>query len=520
MAKSASTPQTAAVKSESAHRYIITVCAMLATLMQALDNTIANVALPYMQGSLSATSDQITWVLTSYVIAAAIMTAPVGWLTARFGRKNFFVVCLAGFTIASMLCGLAESLTQIVAFRLLQGMFGAALVPLSQSTMLDLYTAEERGTAMAIWGMGVMVGPILGPTLGGYLTDAYNWRWVFYVNVPFGVLAIAGLWYFLESNTKDESLRFDWTGFAVLSLALCALQLFLDRGEQKDWLGSNEIVTYLVLCGLGIYLFAVHMWLAPKPFINPAIFLDRNFTTGLFIMFAVGAILLSSSATLAPYLQNLGGYSVSETGLLMAPRGVGTMISMLVAGKLTARLDPRALIVFGSFLLALSLWQMMGWTPDIDAWSISVTGMIQGAGLGFVFIPLNVLTFSTLPVHYRTEATGIFSLIRNIGSAIGISLSSVLLVQSGQIVHSQLAESVTPFNHMLQTGGAYLLWNSATGPGLAALNAEVTRQAMIISYANDFKFMLIIGLPTAALVWLMKRPPRVARPSAETAIMD
>jgi DHA2 family multidrug resistance protein len=520
MAKTLSSSEPAAEKAESSHRYIITVCAMLATLMQALDNTIANVALPYMQGSLSATSDQITWVLTSYVIAAAIMTGPVGWLTARFGRKNFFITCLAGFTVASMLCGLAESLTQIVAFRLLQGMFGAALVPLSQSTMLDLYSAEERGFAMAVWGMGVMVGPILGPTLGGYLTDAYNWRWVFYVNVPFGLLAIGGLWYFLRANDKDTALRFDWTGFAVLSLALCALQLFLDRGEQKDWLGSGEIVTYLVLCGLGIYLFAVHMWLAPKPFITPAIFLDRNFTTGLLIMFAVGAVLLSSSAVLAPYLQNMSGYSVAEAGLLMAPRGVGTMVAMFVAGKLATRFDPRVLIVLGTFFLSLSLWQMMGWTPDIDVWSISMAGVIQGFGLGFVFIPLNVLTFSTLPAHFRNEATGIFSLIRNIGSAIGISLSSVLLVQNGQIMHAQLAEFVTPFNRMLQTGGAYLLWNTATPPGLAALNTEITRQAMIISYANDFKFMLIIGLPTALLVWIMKRPPRVAKAGHEPAVLD
>jgi DHA2 family multidrug resistance protein len=520
MAATGSAPPTKAAKDESSHRYIITVCAMLATLMQALDNTIANVALPYMQGSLSTTADQITWVLTSYVIAAAIMTAPVGWLTARFGRKNFFVACLAGFTVASMLCGLAESLTQIVAFRLLQGMFGAALVPLSQSTMMDIYTPEERGTAMAIWGMGVMVGPILGPTLGGYLTDVYNWRWVFYVNVPFGILAIGGLWFFLQSNEKNDSLRFDWTGFAVLGLALCALQLFLDRGEQKDWLSSTEIWIYLVLAVLGAYLFAVHMWLAPKPFITAAMFLDRNFTTGLFIMFAVGAILLSTSAMLAPYLQNLGGYSVSETGLLMAPRGVGTMIAMMLAGKLAARIDPRALVGFGSFLLAYSLWDMTAWNPNIDAWSISLNGIIQGAGLGFVFIPLNLMTFSTLAAKYRTEATGIFSLVRNIGSAIGISISAVLLTQGGQYFHAQIAETVTPFNRMLQTGGAYLLWNSATGPGLAALNAEVTRQSMIIAYANDFKFMLIIGLPAAILVWLMKRPPRVVKASHEATVMD
>lgn len=520
MSRAAASSDAAATRAETAHRSIITVCAMIATLMQALDNTIANVALPYMQGSLSTTADQITWVLTSYVIAAAIMTAPVGWLASRFGRKNFFITCLAGFTAASMLCGLAGSLTQVVLFRLLQGMFGAALVPLSQATILDLYTVEERGTAMAVWGMGVMVGPILGPTLGGYLTDVYNWRWVFYVNVPFGVVAAAGLWYFMQNNETDNRLRFDWTGFAALSLGLCALQLFLDRGEQKDWFGSAEIVTYVVLCGLGFYLFAVHMWLAKKPFISAPMFRDRNFTVGLMIMFGVGAILLSSSAILAPYLQNLAGYSVAETGLLMAPRGVGTMVAMLLAGKLAARFDARAVIVLGTFFLSLSLWQMTGWTPDIGVWSITTTGIIQGFGFGFVFIPLNLLTFSTLPVQYRTEATGIFSLVRNVGSAIGISLSSVLLVQSSQIMHAQIAEYVTPFNRMLQTGGAYLLWNTATPPGLAALNAEVTRQAMTVAYANDFKFMLIIGLPAALLVWVMKRPPRVAKSGHEAAVID
>src|SRR6185295_17289059 len=511
MSVAAVAPSASDARSEKSHRLIISICAMIATLMQALDNTIANVALPYMQGTLSATPDQITWVLTSYVIAAAIMTAPVGWLTARFGRKNFFVTCLVGFTVASILCGLAESLTQIVIFRLLQGMFGAALVPLSQSTMLNIYSAEERGTAMAVWGMGVMIGPILGPTLGGYLTDAYSWRWVFYINVPFGILATAGLWLFLKDNATDNRLRFDWTGFAVLSLALGALQLFLDRGEQKDWLGSTEIVIYLVLFGLGVYLFAVHMWLAEKPFLTRVMFRDRNFTTGLFLMFGVGVILLSSAAVLAPYLQNLSGYSVAMTGVLMAPRCLGTMIAMFVAGKLSQRYDPRAILVFGTVFLAFSLWQQTGWTPDVSIWSITVTGVIQGFGLGFLFVPLNVVAFSTLPIQLRTEATAIMSLVRNIGMAVGVSLSSVLLVQSTQVVHAQIAEHITPFNRMLQTGGAYLYWNLATHNGIAAINGEVTRQAMIIAYANDFKFMLLISLPAAFLVWFMKRPPRVGK---------
>jgi DHA2 family multidrug resistance protein len=507
-------PKSGDAEMEGSHRIIISICAMIATLMQALDNTIANVALPYMQGSLSTTPDQITWVLTSYVIAAAIMTAPVGWFAARFGRKNFFVACLAGFTIASILCGLAETLEQIVLFRVLQGAFGAALVPMSQSTMLNLFPVERRGSAMAIWGMGVMVGPILGPTLGGYLTDAYNWRWVFYINVPFGIVAIAGLWFFLKDNSRNDTLRFDWVGFSALSLGLAALQLFLDRGEQKDWLGSTEIVIYLVLCGLGTYLFAIHMWLAEKPFIPLAMFRDRNFATALFVMFGIGAILLSTSAVLAPYLQTLGGHSVANAGLLMAPRGVGTMVAMFLAGNLSMRVDPRLLLTLGAALLAYSLWQQTGWTPDIDAWSITVTGVIQGFGLGFLFIPLNVIGFSTLPVQFRTEATAILNLVRNVGSAVGISISSLILAQQAQINHAAIAEQVTPFNRMLQTGGAYLFWNLATPPGIAAINAEVSRQAAIIAYANDFKFMLIISLPTMLLVWLMRRPPRAARPAA------
>jgi MFS transporter, DHA2 family, multidrug resistance protein len=490
----------------AANRGIVTICAMAATLMQALDSTIANVALPYMQGTLSATSDQITWVLTSYIVAAAIMTAPVGWLSARFGRKTFFLVSLAGFTVASMLCGAAQSLSQMVVFRLLQGVFGAALVPLSQATMLDLYPAEQRGSAMAMWGMGVMLGPILGPTLGGYLTDVYEWRWVFYINLPFGILAFAGIWLFLKDTDRNARLQFDWIGFAALSVGLGALQLMLDRGEQKDWFGSTEIIVYAVLCGLGFYLFLVHLFTAKKPFIAPRMFRDMNFVSGLMMMFAVGMVLLASSALLAPYLQNLAGYPVSEAGLLMAPRGAGTMVAMLLAGRLSNRVDPRLLMLAGILLLAASMWEMMGWTPDIDAWRMSAASIIQGAGLGLVFTPLQVVAFASLPAELRTDGTALFSLVRNVGSAIGISITSFLLVHNTQIMHAQIAESVTPFNRMLQTGGAYLLWNTATSQGLAALNAEVTRQASIIAYANDFKFMLFVCLPTALLLLLMRRP--------------
>ena len=493
---------------------------MIATLMQALDNTIANVALPYIQGSLSATLDQITWVLTSYIIAAAIMTAPVGWLAARFGRKALFVACLTGFTVASMLCGFAESLTQMVLFRLLQGMFGAALVPLSQATMLDLYPIEQRGSAMALWGMGVMVGPILGPTLGGYLTDVYNWRWVFFINLPFGIAAIAGMMVFMKETGRNAALRFDWIGFAVLSMGLAGLQLMLDRGQQKDWFGSMEIIAETVIAALGFYLFLVHLFTAKQPFITPRIFRDVNFVSGLLVMFAVGMVLLSSSALLAPYLQNLGGYEVSDAGLLMVPRGLGTMLAMLLAGRLINRTDPRVLMLIGILMIAASMWWMMGWTPDVSVWSLSTTTMVQGFGLGLVFTPLQVVAFATLPVALRTDGTALFSLMRNVGSAIGISVTSFLLAQNTQIMHASLAAQVTPFNRMLQTGGAYLFWNAAAPPGLAALNAEITRQASIIAYVDDFKLMLLITLPTALLLLLMRRPGVVTQSAEQAAALD
>ena len=339
---------------------IVMLCSMAGTLMQALDSTIANVALPHMQGSLQATRDQITWVLTSYIVASAIMTAPVGWLAARYGRKNLAVVCISGFTITSMMCGAAQSLDQMVLFRLLQGAFGAALSPLSQSIMLDLYPPAKRGSVMAIWGMGVMVGPILGPTLGGYLTESYNWRWVFYVNLPFGIAAVTGMWFFLRDTHRDSTLKFDWTGFAVLGLGLGAMQLMLDRGTSQDWFGSFEIIAEGTTGALGLYLFIVHMFTTDHPFIPKEMFKDRNFVSALFLMFVVGVVMLASTALLPPYLQNLANYSVTDAGLLLAPRGLGTMVAMVFAGRLALRIDARYLMATGMMML---LWSMYGRCP-------------------------------------------------------------------------------------------------------------------------------------------------------------
>jgi DHA2 family multidrug resistance protein len=507
-------------KLNTRHRNLVMGCTMIATLMQALDNTIANVALPHMQGTLGASRDQITWVLTSYVIAAAILTAPVGWFAARFGRKQFFIVSLVGFTVTSMLCGLAQNLPQEVLFRFLQGCFGAALVPLSQAIMLDIYPLEQRGTAMAIWATGVMIGPILGPTLGGWLTDAYNWRWVFFINVPFGVLAVTGMVLFLKERHRDVHLRFDWLGFLALSLGLGAIQLMLDRGSTKDWFNSSEIVIEAALGGLGFYVFLVHMFTAEKPFIPPRIFRDIGFLSGFATMFVVGVVLLASAALLPPYLQNLGGYSVTDVGFLMAPRGIGAMLVMIIAGRLSRIIDPRLLMGVGVLLIAWAMWDMTSWTPNIDVWRLSMVTMIQGAGISFVFIPLQVIGFSTLEPALRTDAAALYALSRNIGSAIGVSATSALLAYSAQALHSEFAAEVTPFNRALQQGAQGLFLAPTTPFGVAGIDAQVQYHALVAAYANDFLLMFWICIPLLPLLFLMRKPRAAVAPSAAQMAME
>lgn len=502
---------------EVPHRGVLTICVMLATIMQALDTTIANVALPYMMGSLSATLDQINWVLTSYIVAAAIMTPVTGFLATRFGRKKLFLASVAGFTAASVLCGMAASLEQMVLFRLLQGVFGAPLVPLSQSVLLDSYPKERHGSAMALWGVGVMVGPILGPTLGGWLTEYYNWRWVFYINLPVGILTFLGLSAYL-AETKISKFSFDWFGFATLSLAIGSFQMMLDRGEQLDWFSSIEIVLEGALAGLAAYLFAVHTFTAERPFIDPRMFKDRNFSVGLVFIFMVGIILLATLALLTPYLQNLMGYPVITAGLVLAPRGGGTMVAMIIVGRLINRVDPRALVLFGLLLTAGVLWEMTGFTPDVSQWTLIRTGVLQGLGLGFMFVPLSTITFATLDPEFRDQGTALFSLMRNIGSSIGISLVTFLLTRNTQIMHSELVQHVTPYNEALLQPGVAQIWDLATAAGRAALNAEITRQATIIAYSDDFKLMMMVALGAVPFIFLLRGAKQ--RAGADHAVLE
>ena len=496
------------------HRGLITVSIMLATIMQVLDTTIANVALPSMTGDLSASRDTINWVLTSYIVAAAIMTPVTGWMADRFGRRELFMVTIAGFTISSMACGLAWNLNAMVGFRILQGVFGAAIVPLSQTFLLDINPKEKHGQAMAIWGAGIMVGPIAGPTLGGYLTEYFNWRYVFFINLPVGILAFAGCMLYLPRIGRRLR-KFDFFGFAMLSLGVGALQLMLDRGGEVDWFSAMEIWIELALCITGFWVFIVHILTDDDPFIDPKIFVDRNFATGLIFIFIVGIVLLASMALLPPMLANIFGYSTISTGLVMAPRGVGTMVSMLLVGRLVRHIDARLLVIVGLGLTSYSLYRMAGFTPQMDDYLIIETGVIQGLGLGLVFVPLSTVAFATLPPRFRTDATALFSLTRNIGSSIGISAVTVFLTRNIQINHAELSTFINPFNQQLTN-----IMPQQSNQMLEVMDNLVNQQAAMISYNNDFKLMMLVTLAAIPLTLLLRKPDHSGGGESAAAAME
>ncbi len=472
---------------------------MSASIMQALDNTIANVALPRIRGSLSATQDQMTWVLTSYIIASAIMMPLSGWLAGRIGRRRVFLWSVGGFTIASVMCGLAQSLPQIVIARLIQGACGAALIPMSQAALLDINPPRNHARAMSIWATGVTIGPIVGPALGGWLTENYDWRWVFYINVPVGIVSLLGTLWFM-SETPIRRSRFDFFGFAALSLGLGATQLLLDRGELKDWFSSTEIWIAAAVAAISMYLFVVHMLTTRQaPFISTALFKDRNFVTGNVIIFIVGLVLFATLALLPPLLQDLMNYPVVLTGLVTVPRGVGMLIAMQIIGRLQAKTDVRLIVAAGFALTAGSLWQMTGFYLQMDPSQVIWSGLIQGIGIAMVYVPLAAVTFATLPAEHRNEGTAMFSLIRNIGSSIGIAGASVLLTRNTQILHARLAEDITPFGSGWNAGAA-----PATPASLALLNHAVTDQAQMIAYNNDFKLMMLLTVGAIPLVALLR----------------
>jgi DHA2 family multidrug resistance protein len=503
---------------DATRRRGITAMVTLATVIQTLDSTIANVALPRMQGEFGATQQQIAWVLTSYLVATAICMPLTGFLAARFGRKRLFVVAVIGFTVASMACGAARTLEQIVLFRLLQGAFGACLVPLSQAVLLDSWPRERHSAVMALWGVGVMLGPILGPTLGGWLTEHWSWRWVFFINLPLGVATALGLAAWLPETPIDRVRRFDAFGFACLAIALGSLQLMLDRGDQLDWFASREIVVEAGLAALCAYLFGVHVATHPAPFVEPRLFADRNFTVGLAAAFGVGMVLLATMTLLPPFLQGLMGWSVLDTGLVLAPRGIGTALAMIVFGRLGERVDPRATIVLGLALAAVSLHAMTGFDTDVSRWTIVWTGVVQGLGIGFVFPPLTAIAFASLEPRHRNEGTALFSLVRNLGSSVGISLVVWALSRNLRVNHAALAERLDASGLPLRLAVESGAWRIDTAEGLAAIDAELARQATMIAFLQDFRLMTWVCLATMPLALLLRRP--TAEPPAPATRND
>ena len=478
---------------------------MMASLLQILDTTIANVAIPHMQAALGATPDEISWVLTSYIVASAVAMPMTGWLADRIGSRRLFILSTAAFVGASMLCGMAQNITEMVLFRALQGASGAFIAPLSQSALLDISKPSRQSQMMAIWGMGIMIGPILGPIIGGTLTENWNWRWVFYVNLPLGAMAlfilIAGL-----PSRKIARRRFDMFGFSMIAIAIGALQLLLDRGNQLDWFDSVEIWIYAAAIVSAVWIGGIHFTTATRPTLfNNALFANRNYVIALFFMIGLGMVMFATMALLPPMLQRLFGYSVIDTGWVLMPRGVGTLISMQLSSVLLrAGVDPRKMVITGFLLATLSFWQMSGWSLEVNMSYFIVSGFIQGIGMGLCFIPLNTVAFATLPPALRTEGSSLLNLFRSLGASVGISITTALLARNLQESHANLAGHVTASVTDLVDFSSLDRFQQLGTTALSMIDAEVNRQAAMIAYIDNFYLMMWLSLAAIPLALFLR----------------
>ncbi len=502
----------------SRHKGLLTVAIMAAMVMQVLDTTITNVALPHMSATLGATQDTIAWVLTSYILASAVAIPITGWLADRFGTRRLFLASVALFVIASMLCGIAQNLEEMVAFRALQGVGGAFLGPLAQSLMLDINKPSEQARAMSVYGMGVMVGPIMGPILGGWLTEWLDWRWCFFVNVPVGAACFLGLALLLpEKPLRRRS--FDLFGFSLLVLGLTGLQLMLDRGQTQDWFSSTEILIEAGVAVIALWMFTVHVMTAKKPIFTPEMLRDRNFITASFFMFVIGMIMLAALAVLPSLLEGIYGYSVTDTGVLLASRGVGVLVTMSQAQRIMTIIDARLQVAIGLLISAGSLWYMTGWTIDMSWEPIVISGLIQGAGIGLVFVPLQVLAFGTLPPSFRTEGAAVLNLTRNIGSSIGIAIVMALLARNTQVAHADIVQNITPTSLPVDLSNTTMLGQYGAAI-LEATNGMVNVQAAMIAYLDDFWIMAIACAAAAPLAILLRKPRPPAPGEAPPVISE
>ncbi len=492
-------------------RALIMATIMVATMIFVMNVTNVIVALPHMQGTFSVTQDQIAWVLTSYIVALTIVTTASGWLSARFGRKRVFLISVGGFGVASFLCGTAGSLETEVLYRVLQGAVGAPILPLSQAIVFDTFPKEKHGSALGIWGMGITIGPVLGPIIGGYLTEAYGWPWVFYFNLPFGVALVLAIAAVVPAGARDPGRRLDWSGFLALTVALSALQLMLNRGQRLDWLSATEIVVELVLAGACFYLFVVHTMTTRRPFIEPRILKNRNVVLGFCFIFAWGLMLHSPLVLLSLRLQNLGDYPVMTVGYLMAPRGLGGLLAMSIVGPLIKVVNPKHVIVFGFLCSAVGAWIMSGWPTDALESEVVIAGFIFGIGNAISWVPLSMLTFSTLDQRDRTEGVVFFNLIFNMGSGIGITVAVIVFTQSMQINHEALTAFVSPYNDLFRDPALPEAWRSGATQGLLAIEGEIQRQAATIAFNNSFRLIMFWALLISPFIYLYSRKKAPAR---------
>jgi DHA2 family multidrug resistance protein len=484
---------------------LLVVGIMAASLLQILDTTIANVAIPHMQSSLGTTVDGVTWVLTSYIIASAVALPITGWLADRVGSRQLFIYALAGFIFASTLCGAAQNLEEMVLFRAMQGVAGGFIMPLSQAFMLDTSKPSRHPQMMALWGMGVVLGPILGPIIGGWLTETASWRWVFYVNVPAGLITLAILIACLPQRDKIKR-RFDMFGFVLLGVALTSLQLLLDRGHQLDWFASTEIWIYTLVMLSATWMAIVHFTTAERPLYERTLFKDRNLVMSAILMMLLGVVVFAVMALLPPMLQNLFGYDVIETGVMLAPRGFGVLFSMQMTSMLLRRgIDARPLIALGFVICGWSLYLMAHWSLDITQYHLVSTAIIQGVGMGLVLIPLQVTAFSSLPARLRTDGSSIINLSRSLGASVGISMMAVLLARNIQVSHQDLAADITSSSGDMIDFSAVDQYQAVGDAAVRLIDLEVNRQAAMIAYLNDFYLIMWLTLLVAPLAFLMKR---------------
>lgn len=493
-----------------ARRSAVNAATISATLMVVLDMTIANVALPHMQAALSATSESVAWVLTSYIIASAVAMPITGWLAARYGRRFLFTGAIAGFTLASALCGFANSLEQMVAARLLQGIFGAFIMPLGQAVVYDVNPPEKIVRTTTIWGMAIMIGPIMGPVVGGYLTDVLDWRWVFFINVPIGIGAAVVMGLSLTTGHRERR-PFDFLGFTLLAVMLGSLQLMLDRGTHLDWFGSLEIIIEAGIAAAALWMFIIHTATAEHPIIPLALFQDRNLASSLLPCFVLGGVSMGVAALLAPMLQRLMNYPVYDAGMVVMPRGIGSMLGMIVAGRLAHLVDGRIIAACGLAMMAWSLHMMTQFNLDIGQRPIVISGLIQGMGIGAAMMPMNLLAFSTMESRLHTDGASLYNLTRNLGGAITISIGSALIASNLQKSHLDLGTHVTAITMPFLEGSLVERLGIEAQTVLAMIDMEINRQALMIAYINDFWVLMWASIISLPLVLIM----RPAKPGDE-----